>query len=346
MKKHILTLALLMGISKIMIGQGLAYQWKPNATYKFKAVQNDKINMGGGGMMGMMAMAGDLEFRTESVFALKIDQVMPNGAAKGSFYLLNFKATDNQGNVLASLANVPKEAVEADFIVDKKGNFTFTEIPVLVCREGATFLVETKVEKGEMAASAEADGEKVSLFAAFNPKTGTFKAGYSTASLSKPKPNGLTIKEDDETLDLVPTDFLDLLQLPEGPVTAGQVMKMKMYDTEVVEKVVSFSNNVATLHYDINAALSARKFEKDAKKMAGDEDEKENDSDMEMDMKMPGMGGNETPDMGQEMNGDITLVFDNAKGMFNKMTGDITSKMNMMGMEVTQKSKVVMTPLP
>jgi len=113
--------------------------------------------MGGG---GMMATAGDMEFKTESGFVLKIDQVMPKGSANGSFYLLNFKATDKKGNVLASMANLPKEAIEADFQVGKKGNFTFTEIPILLCKQENTLLVETKVEKGEMAVSAKADGEK------------------------------------------------------------------------------------------------------------------------------------------------------------------------------------------
>jgi len=191
----------------------LAYKWQANSTYTFKAIQNDRIKMGGGGMMGMMAIAGDMEFKTESVFTLKIDQVMPNGSAKGSFYLLNFKSTDDKGNVIASISNLPKEAIEADFIVDKKGNFTFTEIPILLCREGSTLLVETKIEKGEMAASAEADGERVTLFAEFNPKNGSLKAGYNVATISKPKPKAITVKEDDETIDLLPTDFLDLLQL-------------------------------------------------------------------------------------------------------------------------------------
>jgi hypothetical protein len=334
----------------------LAYKWQPNSTYKFKTIQNDKVKMGGGGMMGMMAMAGDMEFKTESVFALKIDQVMTNGSATGSFYLLNFKATDNKGNVLASMANLPKEAIEADFQVDKKGNFTFTEIPILLCREGNTLLVETKVEKGEMAVSAEADGEKVTLFAEFNPKTGSLKAGYTAATIAKPKPKAVTVKEDDETLDLLPTAFLDLLQLPEGPISTGKVLKVKMYDTEITEKIVDFTNNVATINYDIKSALNSRKFEKDAKKIAGDDDseekgEKEEGSMGEMNMGMEGMGmpGMEeggTPDMGAETSGDITLTFDNGKGMFNKMSGDIISKTKMMGMEVTQKSKVLMTPMP
>ena len=323
----------------------LAYQWKPNSVYKFKAVQNDKITMGGDGMMGMMAMAGDMEFKTESVFALKIEKTMPNGSATGTFYLLNFKVSDNKGNTLASLSAIPKESLEADFLVDKHGNFTFEEIPMLVCRDNVTLLVSTKVEKGEMATTAEADGEKVTLFAEFNPKTGQLKAGYSAATVGKPKPKPVTVKEDDETLDLIPTDFLDLLVLPEGPVASGKVFKTKMYDTEVTEKVVSFENDVANLQLIVKSALDARKFEKDAKKMAGDEEEDEKEEvkeDMMGGMEMGGMGGNGTPQMSQDMTADIQLAFDNGKGMIQSMKGTITSQSNMMGMEMSQVSKVNM----
>ena len=350
MKTKIILFSILACLSIRSIAQNqLAYQWKPNTTYKFKTSQNDKVITGGGGMMGMMAMAGEMNFKTESIFVLKIDQVMPNGTANGSFYLNSFKCTDNKGNVLANLANLPKEAIEADFQVDKKGNFTFTEIPILIKREGTTFLVKTKIDKGEMAASAEADGEKVTLFAEFNPKTGSLKAGYSVATIAKPKPKVVTVKEDDETIDLVPTDFLDLLQLPEGPVSEGMVSKVKMYDTQIIEKVIDFTNGIALIDYDIKSALDNRKFEKDAKKMAGDDEIEDQDNGVEMGMQgmgMPGMEGGQTPQMNQEMTGSIQLTFDNNKGIFNKMTGNINTQMNMMGMEVSQKSKVLMTLIP
>jgi hypothetical protein len=331
-----------------LFSQGLSYHWKPGMIQKFRAVQNDKINMGGG-MMGMVAMAGDMEFRTETDFALRIDQVLPNGSAKGSFYVTNFSVKDTKGNQLASLRNLPKSAIEADFTVDRKGNFTFTEIPILLSRDNTTLLVSSKIEKGEMAASAEADGEKVTLFAEFNPKTGALKAGYNVATVGKPKSKAVVVKEDDETIDLLPTDFLDLLVLPEGMVAEGQVMKTKMYDTEITEKVEDFTNDVATLKYLINSSLDARKFEKDAKKMAGDEDdtdEAKDDGDGDMAAMGFGGAGGGTPQMGQEMTGDIKLIFDNGQGMIREMSGVINTKMNMMGMEMSTKSTVKMTPVP
>lgn len=329
---------------------GLAYQWKPGTQYKFKSIQNDKVEMGGSGMMGMMAMAGGMEFKTESSFSLNIDQIFPNGSAKGSFVLSSFKVSDTKGNVLANISNLPKRAIEADFTVDRKGNFTFTEAPILVCRDNTTMLVSMKIDKGEMAASSEVDGEKVTLFAEFNPKNGTLKAGYSATTLAKPKPKPVTVKEDDETIDLLPTKFLDLLVLPEGPVTEGQSFKTRMYDTEITETVTDFSNQIANIKLQIKSFLNSGKFEKDAKKMAGDteEDEKDGmgmDSDMPEDM-FPGAGkGEQTPEIGQEMTGDIKLLFDNGKGMIKEMSGVLNSKMNMMGTEMTTKSTVRMTPV-
>jgi len=346
MKIRILLL-LVIGIFEctFSFGQGtLAYQWKANSFYKFKAVQNDKIKMGGG-MMGMMAMSGDMEFKTESSFTLRIDQVFPNGSAKGSFFVTAFRVTDTKGNTLASLQNLPKNAIEADFTVDKRGNFTFTEAPILVCREGNTMLVSMKIEKGEMAASSEVDGERVTLFAEFNPKKGTLKAGYTETTISKPKPKPVVIKEDDETIDLLPTDFLDFLSLPEGRISAGSHVKTRMYDTEITQTVEDFTNNVAKLNIEIKSALNSRKFEKDAKKMAGDDDQDDMGMDMPDDMGGMNPGGG-TPDMGQEMEGDIKLTFDNGKGMFQEMTGTIDSKTKMMGMEVSSVSTVKMVPVP
>lgn len=335
--------------ASVMAQGGLAYQWKPATQYKFKSVQNDKVEMGGSGMMGMMTMAGGMEFKTESTFSLNIDKVMPNGSATGSFVLNSFRVSDNKGNTLANISNLPKRAIEADFTVDKKGNFTFTEAPILVCRDNTTMLVSMKIDKGEMAGSAEVDGEKVTLFAEFNPKNGTLKAGYTAATVAKPKPKPVTVKEDDETIDLLPTEFLDLLVLPEGPVAEGQHMKTKMYDTEITETVTDYTNDVATLDFNIKSSLNARKFEKDAKQMAGDtEEEEKEESDGGGDMTggmFPGMeAGGGTPDMGQQTNGDIKLIFDNGKGMMKEMSGTITSKTNMMGTEMSTKSVVKMTP--
>lgn len=316
---------------------GLEYKWVPNSEFSFKTTSNDRFSMGGN-MMGMMSMAGEaMDFKTESVFSLVIEKVLPNGSADGTFYLKKFAVTNGKGNKLATLSNIPKKALTASFTVDKKGNFTFRQVPILLCRENSTLLVSAKVKSNSLAASAEFDGEKVSLFAEFNPKTGALKAGYSEQTL-KPSAKTVVVKEEDETIDLIPTDFLDLLMLPDGPVQTGAVFKTKMYGFEMVNKVSDFTNQVAKLDFKFRSGVNAKQMEKDAQKMAS-EDEAE---DMTLDTDPDAM---QTPDMGQEMNGDIQLIFDNNKGMMQKLSGTIVSKTNMMGMETTTESTLLMTPV-
>jgi hypothetical protein len=247
MKASLFSLFFLFSFVSLQGQSTLAYQWKPNASYKFKAIIKDKVSMGGSGMMGMMAMGGDLEFTTNSVFTLRISRVNADGSAAGTFFLNNFRVSDNQGNTLANMASLPASAIKADFIVNKKGDFTFTNLPMLVVREGGNLLVSSKVSKGGMASSttAQVGGEKVTLYAEFNPKTGALKGGYTAQTIGQPKTKPVTVMQDDETLDLIPTSFLDLMSLPDGKVAAGQTFRTRMYDTEITQKVQSFEENVA-----------------------------------------------------------------------------------------------------
>jgi hypothetical protein len=211
------------------------------------------------------------------------------------------------------MATLPASAIKADFTVNKKGDFTFTNLPMLIVREGGNLLVNSKVSKGGMATSttAQVGGEKVTLYAEFNPKTGTLKGGNTAQTIAQPKTKPVTVKQDDETIDLLPTQFLDLMGLPDGKITAGQTFKTRMYDTEITQKVLSFTQNVAKINFDIKSALNAQKFEKDAKKMAGDDDM---GMDMDMgDMGIPAnMGGGSlgTPNIAKETSGNFTLNFE------------------------------------
>ena len=323
--------------------QQLAYQWKEGTIYRFSATQTDDIStsgsMGGMGAVGGMDMGAMMQgtmpamkFTTKSVFTLKIITKMPNGGAKGTFYLESFNVVDNKKNIIASLNNLPKSSVEADFLVDDKGNFTFIEIPFLVVREGVTFLVETKVKEGGMAASAEINGEKITLMAEFNPKTGQLKAGYTLATIAKPKAKKVEMKETDNTIDLIPTDFIDLLQLPQT-TTVGEETKMQMFGTDITEKITALNNDQATINLNFKSSLDAQKFEKDAKKMGGGTDDNDNDKD------------NPTPQMGQSTIADFNYQFDNKVGILKAILGNITTSQNMMGMEIKHVGTVNMVLL-
>jgi hypothetical protein len=68
---------------------------------------------------------------------------------------------------------------------------------------------------------------QVTLYAEFNPKTGTLKGGYTAQTIAQPKTKPVTVKQDDETIDLLPTQFLDLMSLPKGRITTDQTLIQK-----------------------------------------------------------------------------------------------------------------------
>jgi hypothetical protein len=110
---------------------------------------------------------------------------------------------------------------------------------------------------------------------------------------------------------------------------------------------VLFAQNVAKKNFDIKSALNAQKLEKDANKMAGDDDMGMN---IYMnDISIPaGMGGDSlgTPNVATETSGNFTLDFDNGKGMMNAVNGSIYTKLNMLGAEITTNSKLTMSLIP
>ncbi|MCU0437351.1 MAG: hypothetical protein MUC49_05505 [Raineya sp.] len=330
MKLRILLIACLFTFFQKANAQKLAYQWKEGAIYRFTATQTDEISSSGSvsgmEMISMMqSTVPTMKFTTKSTFALKINSKTSNGGAKGTFYLENFNVTDDKKRVIATVSNLPKSSVEADFLVDDQGNFTFLETPFLVVREGGSILVEAKVKEGGIAASAEVDGEKLSVMAEFNPKTGQLKAGYTVTTINKPKPKTVEIKETDNTIDLIPTDFIDLLQLPQN-TTVGEENKMSMMGMEVIQKVNSFTNQQASIKLNLKSSIDAQKIEKDTKL---EEDDKEMLA----------------PQMGQTMVADFNYLFDNKIGMLNNISGNITTIQKMMGMEIKHIGTLEMKPV-
>lgn len=347
MKHSGLTLALFLLLTTIATAQEitLKYKWKPNALYKFKSVQKDEVKMEGspgagmpgmpdmGGMGGMMAISGNTVYNTNSAFTLKINSVNPDGSAAGMFYIESFRVTDGSGKAMAGLAGIPRAALKAPFIVDEQGNFTFTELPVLIVGENRTVLTVVQVDGSECASGEDAgDGESVKVYAEFT-KTGGLKAGYTVTSISKPKAKAIAIGEEDEVIDLIPTDFLDFLAVPDGPVQEGQAQEMKGGGQETIFKIASLKGNNAVLTTHIGAKVNAQEMKDAGDKAMGDEATAE-DADADA-----------IPRIVQESIGDITVNFDRAAGMFKSLSGKVSNSQDMMGMQIFHKGSFSMTPV-
>lgn len=317
----------------------LNYKWKANTLYNFNSVVTDNITTS---VMGMNIAE---KYITTIDFTLAITSVDASGTATGRLYLINFNVKNAKGLVVATLANVPKDAVRSDITVDKKGNFTFPKKVTLVTTPTSNVLVYAKVDDHTIQMGGEVAGEKVDAYAEFDPKTGKLKAGYTVATMKTTKK--VTVKENEESdeIDVFPYDFLSMLVMPDGNVATNDKYKVRagLYTVDILAR--SVANNLATIDQTISTNKSADMFEGSAE---GQTEEGSFD--------MGTFGGTEGMDLTSEdqaaigmgnamsptMDGTMTTNFDYANGMFINVSGTLNTTIDMMGTKITVKSVLSM----
>ena len=142
MKAILLVLATFLSAASFAVE--LNYKWKANTSYRFTAVEKDDITMSA---MGMNTVE---KFTTTIEFVVFIQSVDSAGLAKGRLYLTNYSVKDSRGVALATLAALPKDAVQSEITVDKKGNFTFDKKVTLVTTATGNFLVYAKADENRL----------------------------------------------------------------------------------------------------------------------------------------------------------------------------------------------------
>jgi hypothetical protein len=333
--KNLLVTALFLLSIHLLKATELIYKWKANTSYTFASIQKDDVTT------SAMGMNIQEKFTTTIDFVLFIQSVDLNGLAKGKLYLVNYSVKDSKGTVLANLASLPKNAVQSDITVDKKGRFTFPKKVSLVTTPTSNYLVYAKADQNSASAGFQTSDEKVDVYAEFDPKTGKIKAGYTVQTLNTTKK--ATVKENEESdhLDVFPYDFLEMMVLPDGKVAQGDTYNVSagIYNVDIVVK--SMANGIATLDEKISTSKSADMFQGSA---SGQTEEGS--------FNMNGFGGTEgmgmdsedqaamdmTKGMAPEMNGTITSNFDYTNGMFSSIGGTLNTVIDIMGMKMTVKS--------
>ena len=344
----------------------LNYQWKKGSIYRFDASSNDVVSM-----QGMMKV--EQTFNTHSEFALKIDGVS-KGVASGTLAIERFSVETADGRKMAGLDDIPKGALKSLVEIDRKGRFKFKEIVYLVINdEGDNLLVSSKMGPNSASSSARVDGEEVTVYAQFDPKTGALSGGYTTKKVAKKKKK-VAVKQDATKVDVLPTQFLEMLRLPDGSVDSGADVRMDMPGMASVEvniTIVELSPARAKLRTKVETKMETGAVATAAQDDADDDmGEGEGNDDEDAMPAMPGMGG--MPGMGMpgmggglgapapsgapggaggaggapqmQMNGDFHTDFNVAKGMLDSLEGTLSTTIDVAGMmKITNRSKLKMT---
>jgi hypothetical protein len=330
--KNLFTLLTVFSLSTYSFAVELSYKWKANSAYTYGATITDNIST------SMMGMNVQEKYLTTVDFVLAISSVDMEGTATGTLYLVNFNVKDSKGLTVASLLNLPKNAVKSEVKVDKKGNFTFLKKLQLITTPTSNALVYANVNENGGSAGAEVDGERVEVYAEFDPKTGKMKAGYSATTISKPKK--VEVKEDEQSdeIDIIPYDLLQFLILPDGDVKMNDKIEVRAGMYTVNEVIKTLTATQAVIGQKISTDKNADMFEGSAK---GESEEGSFD--------MGTFGGTDGMDLDTQdqaalattnsmtptINGELVSTFDVANGQFVNSKGVITSTIDTMGVKMT-----------
>jgi len=328
-------LSLLM-VSQSAIAVELTYQWSAGQTYRFQTTAVDTIDI------SAMGIGAKTKFTTDSTFAIHIDRVRSDGKAEGALVIEAFKVVDDGGRVLGALSDLPKGALRNLLEIDRKGNFKFKEIIYMIINEkGDNMLVSAKVGPNGASGSAQAGGEKMTLHASFNPKTGKLSAGYSIEKVKKPaaKKKKVAVKQDAQKVDILPTKFLEMLKLPDGRVASGHSFSMEVANMTITTNTPSVNAQSATLQTVIKTgkggAAAPGSMGMDMGGMGN--------------MGMGDMGGMGMADMGgmggapqMVLNGNFEAIFLVAKGMLGSMKGALTTEMKMNGVSINTRTEMTL----
>ncbi|HEY3444899.1 MAG TPA: hypothetical protein VGK67_00990 [Myxococcales bacterium] len=341
----------------------LAYTWKKGSTYRFEAQSRDDVSMGGMGM--------DLKFAfvTRSRFALTVDAVAKDGTAQGKVVVESFEVKTADGKPVAGLEGLPKDALFSLLEIDRKGRFKLKQrVWVVVDDDGQTLLVSGSASPNSVSASGQAGGEQVTLHASFDPKTGKLAAGYDVKKIAQNKKK-IAVTEDKPKVDVLPAQFLALLELPEGPVASGggamQLANPNVASgTKVSVEVLELTAERARLKTRVASATQTNTAPADeaapteASASAGGDDEGGGmPAATGMGMAIPGMGampgmpgaaapGDAPPmTMGLKVSGDFVTVFDVKAGMLTGLEGTLSTDTNAAGMKMGSRSALKLNRL-
>ena len=354
--------------SNPLLAAELAYKWKAGATYRFSTTAVDDISMSG------LGLSIQDQFTTDSIFAIHVDSVQADGTAEGVVHVESFRVVNKAGHLVAGLSDIPKEGLRSLIEIDRKGNFTFKEIIyVVITEKGDNLLVSAKAGPNGGSASAQADGQKMTLHAGFDPNTGKLSAGYSIEKIKEApaKKKKVAIKKDASKVDILPGKFLEMLKLPDGNVMPGERFSLKAGNMTITTETADITNGNAKLKTSIQTGDGTNKsgdgFGQNMGEMSGEMgssgsfnmdmgmgdmddmsnmgNEDMNDNDDMGGMDMGGIGGGmnmgsmqSAPEM--FMNGSFESLFHVDKGMLGQLKGTLSTETKMSGVSMKTTTNV------
>ncbi|MET0403119.1 MAG: hypothetical protein ABW123_11985, partial [Cystobacter sp.] len=205
------------------------YKWNKGDVHRFQYEDDTNIEMKmPGGMPGMnmpgmnMGAGGmKVQMKVQSTFSQKVLSVRPDGTAEVELSLEKMDLLQG-GQRLAALNEIPPAARKVKAEVDRKGRAKFYRMVTVYIQEGRTLVGvhDLKVGARGGTASMSAGGTRVDVVAAVDPKTGRVSLAMQEKKVP-PALKGVTVKEEDPSVDVLPKQIFDMMVLPDEDLEPG-----------------------------------------------------------------------------------------------------------------------------
>lgn len=312
----------------------LLYQFKKGDIWRYKAVENTDMkislsndmmgDMGGFGMPGLDSSGGmSQKFRSETEFDIKIVQVNSDNSASFEMVVSSFNVYLMPGKTLiASDQGISKGDLKVKGKITSKGVVTFEEdVYILVDKNDNKYLVSASVNKNSAQASATTGEEDVQVYASFDPKTGSVKAGVSIEKKKKLAKKELKkVTQEDKRVDILPKRYMELFLLPTESIIVSQkqIITAPMMSIEFLPK--KYENSI------LNAQLNIKTDNKEMNSMITETE-------------------SEAPQVGMKMDGSVDIEFNQKVGKLQNLKGKTIISMDMgMKMEITSDAELQLIP--
>lgn len=353
-------------VSETSGGSGELWRWnlEVGESYQLHYEGTTDVEMSFGGemgsmMQGMMGGSGleDLsdQIRMRTELELQVERILPDGRYDLRIPINRMVIESASGDSM-TLTDLPEDVRVLRAYMTPRGTVEFYERVMVEVRDDGAYGIARMSEDGTSSEiQLGGGGMEMTARAEVDPKTGRVTLSQEVRE-QQPRTRQVEEERPVQYLDVLPADVLTLLELPEGPVAAGDSLQvesiagiMKMDAGEPVQCSHSRCGELR-IRLDVDsgsmnqAVAQAHQQEDDGFDDMGMDDDFGDMDEMHADMHMPGMGGGGDeaamamqPTMKADV--DATILFDVAAGRLFNIEGTSGSVSGSAGVEIREATE-------
>lgn len=326
----------------------LSYDWEKEENYNFIATCSDAIEIED----TTKSIVKQINAHTSANFSLIVDSVYDDGSADARISIQSFVVRRDDGNLIASIREIPEDLLTIDMHIDGEGNFMFYEIPYIIIDQELNLLVTNYIDEYSIAANSLSVKNDVTadVLAEFDSETGIIEPEFSLNDIERPKKQ-INIDISSIKIDILPLQILKLLEFPTGSLNKGDISYFNDSIFDFRLSIPSIKDNIIKIINEINPPKMNIEVNDDPE--SNDNNFSSSNTNDTSSNNENNLANNNNDAIDDETKlsdnefyatGKIEMEFDISKSMFKKITAEVnfTNNFNEVVSEVCTKVNITL----